>query len=318
MKKLGELILEKREVMIAGITILAIIGMSFASPIFLTPDNWLSLLLSMSNNIIMAVGMMNLMVSGGFDMSIGSTMALAGGLCAICLNQGMNPVISIIAGLLAACAMGAFNGISVAKLGISAFVTTLATQQMGRGLVMVLMNGKNISGLPDNFKWIGQMKIAGIQLPIIYAFVFMIVGGILLSKAKFFRQNYYIGGNEKAARLSGINVSKMQIINYTIMGLLAGVAGIIQTARMATASTTTGDGGEMKVITAVIIGGASLSGGEGSILGAVIGVLLMAIINNAMVLLNINVYWQTFVTGLTLFLAVLIDIIARNRKAKMK
>ena len=180
------------------------------------------------------------------------------------------------------------------------------------------MNGKNISGLPDNFKWIGQMKIAGIQLPIIYAFVFMIVGGILLSKAKFFRQNYYIGGNEKAARLSGINVSKMQIINYTIMGLLAGVAGIIQTARMATASTTTGDGGEMKVITAVIIGGASLSGGEGSILGAVIGVLLMAIINNAMVLLNINVYWQTFVTGLTLFLAVLIDIIARNRKAKMK
>ena len=182
---------------------------------------------------------------------------------------------------------------------------------------MVIMNGNTISGLPDNFKWIGQMKIAGVQLPIFYAMIFMIVGGVLLAKSKFFRQNYYIGGNLKAAHLSGINVGKMQLVNYTIMGFLAGVAGIIQTARLATASTTAGQGIEMKVITAVIIGGASMSGGEGSIFGAVIGVLLMAIINNAMVLLNVNVYWQTFVTGFTLFLAVLIDIMARKRKAKM-
>lgn len=318
MKKLTALILEKREVMIIGVTVIAIIAMSIASPIFLTKDNWLSLLLSMANNIIMAVGMMNLMVSGGFDMSIGSTMGLAGGVCAIFLSRGVNPFVSILAGLLAACAMGLFNGLSVAKLGISAFVTTLATQYMGRGLVMVLMNGKTISGLPDNFKWIGQIKILGVQLPIWYALIIMIIGWILLSKSKFLRQNYYIGGNMKAASLSGINVKKMQIVNYTIMGFLAGLAGIIQTARVGTASTTAGDGGEMKVITAVIIGGASMSGGEGSILGAVIGVLLMAIINNAMVLLNVNVYWQTVVTGITLFLAVLIDIIGRRQKEKMK
>ena len=150
-------------------------------------------------------------------------------------------------------------------------------------------------------------------MPVVYMVVIVIIGSILLSKSRFFRQNYYIGGNIKAAKLSGIHVDRITVINYVIMGLLAGIAGVVLTARLGAASTTAGSGMEMKVITAVIIGGASMSGGEGTVVGAFLGCILMALISNAMTLLNVSVYWQTFITGFTLIVAVLID-----RAGKMK
>jgi ribose transport system permease protein len=178
----------------------------------------------------------------------------------------------------------------------------------------VLTSGRNISGLTPNFKAIGQTRISGVQLPIIYGLVLIIVGDILLRNSRFFRQNYYIGGNEQAARLSGINVDRMKILNYCITAVLAAAAGIVFTARMSSASCQAGTGWELRVITAVILGGASLKGGAGTVLGAFLGVFLMAIITNSLTLLGVDVYWQQFVIGMTLLTAVLIDTLGKMKK----
>lgn len=307
-----------RELMIFAVVALVFTIMTFASEYFLSWDNLLALLLGMSLDAIMVIGMTNLMVSGGFDMSIGSTVGLSGGVTATLLKTGLPIWLCIIGGLLTGAAIGAVNGIIVAKMGINPFVTTLAMLNMGRGLLLVLTNGKNISNLPDSFTWIGQSKIGSIQLPIIFAIVLVIIGDVILRKSRFFRQNYYIGGNEKAAILSGIHVTTVKIFNYIFMGVLAAFSGIVLTARLGSASTTAGQGQELKVITAVIIGGASLAGGEGTILGAFLGTFLMAMITNAMTLLNVSVYWQTFVIGLTLLIAVLIDRIGKKRGESRK
>ncbi len=296
-----------RELMILFIVIAMFIIMSFASPYFLNTDNLLAVLLGLSIEAILAVGMVNLMVSGGFDMSVGSVLALSGGIAAIMMKNNIPVGIAILGGLAVGALVGLFNGFTVAKLGITPFVTTLATQSMCRGLLLVFLDGKNVSNLPESFTWLGQAKIGMVQLPVIFAIILIVVGDILLRKSRFFRQNYYIGGNEKAARLSGIHVDRMKLKNYMLMGLLAAFAGIIMTARLGSASTTAGVGTEFKVITAVIIGGASLQGGEGTVIGAFLGCVLMAIIANAMTLLNVSVYWQTFVTGFTLLVAVLVD-----------
>ncbi len=307
MSTIWKKIINTREIVIFGVVVLMFIIMCFASPYFFSTENLIAVLLGLSLEAIMAVGMVNLMVSGGFDMSIGSIVAISGGIAAMLLKADLPVILCIFGGLLTGCVVGLFNGFTIAKLGITPFVATLASQSMCRGLVLVFMNGKNISSLSESFTWLGQEKIGAIQLPVIFALAIIIIGDILLRRSRFFRQNYYIGGNIKAARLSGINVAKMQIFNYILMGILAAFAGIVMTARLGSASTTAGTGMEFKVITAVIIGGASLQGGEGTVVGAFLGCVLMALIANAMTLLNVSVYWQTFVTGFTLLLAVLID-----------
>lgn len=290
--------------------------MSFASPYFLNTSNLLALLLGLSVEALIAVAMTNLMVSGGFDMSVGSVVAFTGAATAMSMNAGLPPILAILAGLAIGGCIGLFNGVIVAKIGINPFVTTLASISLFRGLTLILTQGKNISGLPDSFTALGQGSLLGIQAPIWYAVILVIVGDILLRKSRFFRQNYYIGGNEKAARLSGIPVDKMKILNYTLVGLLAAFAGIVMTARLGAASVTAGTGLELRVITAVIIGGASLQGGEGTVVGAFLGSLLMALITNALTLLGVDVYWQTFVIGATLLIAVLIDRLGKMRKQK--
>lgn len=305
-----------RELVLLLVVLVMFIGMCFASPYFFSSGNLLAVLLSLSLEAIMAVGMVSLMVSGGFDMSIGSNVALSGCIVAMMIKAGVPVWLSIVGGLGTGCLVGLFNGLAIAKLGIVPFVTTLASQSMARGLVLVFSSGKNISALPDSYTWIGQAKLGVVQMPVVYMVVIVIIGSILLSKSRFFRQNYYIGGNIKAAKLSGIHVDRITIVNYVIMGLLAGIAGVVLTARLGAASTTAGSGMEMKVITAVIIGGASMSGGEGTVVGAFLGCILMALISNAMTLLNVSVYWQTFITGFTLIVAVLIDRAGKLKQEK--
>jgi ribose transport system permease protein len=305
-----------REFMIFAIVLGVIAIMSFASPYFFNTSNLLALLLGLSIETLIAVGMTSLMVSGGFDMSVGSVVAFTGAATAMCMKYGVPPVLAILIGLVIGAMIGLFNGVIVAKVGINPFVTTLASLSLFRGLTLILTKGKNISGLDPSFTSIGQASLFGIQAPIWYAVLFVIAGDILLRKSRFFRQNYYIGGNEKAARLSGIPVDKMKILSYTLTGLLAGIAGIVMTARLGSASVTAGSGLELRVITAVIIGGASLQGGEGTVVGAFLGSLLMALITNALTLLGVDVYWQTFVIGATLLVAVLIDRLGKLRKER--
>lgn len=305
-----------REFMIFIIVLAVFVIMSFASPYFLSTANLLALLLSLSLTAIIAVGMTNLMVSGGFDMSVGSIVAFTGAASAWFMQNGIPVYLAVLFGLVIGALIGLFNGVIVAKIGINPFVTTLASLSLFRGLTLIITQGQNISGLSKSFMAIGQKDFLGIQAPIWYAILLVIIGDILLRKSRFFRQNYYIGGNEKAARLSGISVDKMKILGYVLTGLLAGFAGIVMTARLSTASVTAGTGMELQVITAVIIGGASLQGGEGTVIGAFLGSLLMGLITNALNLLNVDVYWQTFVTGATLLIAVLIDRMGKARKGK--
>ena len=309
-------LMRQREFMIFVIVAGMFIIMSFASPYFLNQGNLLALLLGLSLEALIAVAMTNLMVSGGFDMSVGSLLAFTGAAVAMLIKLGLPVPLAVLAGLLTGASAGLFNGFTVAIIGINPFVTTLASLSLFRGLTMIITQGKNISPLPAGFNAIGQTKWLGIQSPIWITLIFIILGDIMLRKSRFFRQNYFIGGNEKTARLSGIPVSKMKILNYVLTGLFAGFAGIILTARLGAASVTSGTGLELKVITAVIIGGASLAGGEGTVLGAFFGSLLMALIVNALTLLGVDVYWQTFVIGATLLIAVLIDRLGKIRREK--
>jgi ribose transport system permease protein len=301
----------QREFVIFLIVLVVFIGMSFASNVFFTESNILSVLLSLSIESVMAVGMVVCMVGGGFDMSVGSVLGFTGIIVAELLTSGVPTVPAVVIALLGGVIIGLWNGFIIAKLKINPFVTTLASLSIFRGLSYVITSGRNISGLPDGFQAIGQLRPFGVQLPIVYAVVLLIVGEIVLRNSRFFRQYYYIGGNERAARLSGINVDRMTIFAYVLTAFLAAFAGIIFTARMGSASCQAGTGWELRVITAVILGGASLKGGAGTVLGTFLGVLLMALITNALTLLGVDIYWQQFVVGVVLISAVVIDTLGR-------
>jgi ribose transport system permease protein len=299
--------LKKRESMIFLVVMLIFFFLCIASPVFLTRSNLLAVLIGLSVETIIAVAMTNLLISGGFDLSVGSVLCFSGMIAALCWKAGIPQELAIILGILSGMVVGVFNGVLVAHLGIAPFVVTLASLNIFRGIVFAITEGKSIAGLPGAFRFLGQKTVFGVQMPIIFAILQVIIGDFALRRIRFFRQNYYIGGNEKAAQLSGINVRNMKIFNYMLAGLFSGFAGVVQAGRLGSAMVTAGQNMEMRVLTAVIIGGASLQGGEGTILGAFLGSMLMALVTNAVNLLGVNVYWQTFIVGLTLLIAVLID-----------
>jgi ribose transport system permease protein len=308
-------LLDFRELVIIVIILAAGTFLHFQSKDFLSFGNLSSVFLYISTQSVVAIGMTVLLVSGGFDLSVGSVAGLTGAVTAICLKQAGLPVpFAILAGLALGAAIGTANGLIIAKLGINAFVTTLGMMGIARGALQVVAGGQSISGLPASFKAIGQGTLGGVQYPILISIALIGVGDILLRKSRFFRQSYYIGGNEKAAVLSGIPVNRVKVFNYALTGFLAAVAGIIMTARFGSISATAGSGLELEVITAVIIGGASLQGGEGTVLGSFLGCILMALIVNAETLLSIDINWNELIIGATLLVAVLIDTIAKRRR----
>jgi ribose transport system permease protein len=255
-----------------------------------------------------------LLISGGFDLSVGSTAGLAAAVAGLAMVNGVPVAAGILLGLGVGAAVGLVNGLFIARIGINPFITTLGMMGVVRGLVDIITQGRNISGLPDAFKWIGQGTVLGVQHPILICLVLVAIGDLLLRKSRFLRQNYYIGGSEKAAILSGINVNRMKIFNYALTGVLAAVAGLITASRFGNVSVTLGKNLELQVITAVIIGGASLQGGEGTVLGALLGSLLMAMIVTAINIFHVDIYWNTFIIGATLLVAVLIDVVSKKKR----
>jgi ribose transport system permease protein len=305
----------QREFIMLLVVIAFAIIMAVSSPIFLTWLNIEAILMALTVEATIAIGMVVLLISGGLDLSVGSTLAFAGVVAGLVLTSlGLGAVPAIIIALLAALGVGLVNGVLVSKLKINPFITTLGTMITVRGLVLILASGRAILNLPDSFKVIGQGRAMGIQYPIFVLLVLVIGGDLLLRYSRFFRQSYYIGGNEDAARLSGINVDLVKILYYCLAALLAGAAGLMLTARFGSASLTVGTGVELRVITACIIGGASLSGGEGSVLGAFLGALFMGMLANALNLLGVDVYYQSFFTGLILILAVVFSVLNDRRK----
>jgi ribose transport system permease protein len=306
--------LDSHEALLVGIILAAGTAMTLLSSNFLTWTNISGVLLGLAVESIVAIGMTILLVSGGFDLSVGSSMALSGALAAMALVAGLPLAAALLVGLAVGAAIGLANGVIVAYVRINPFITTLGTLCIGRGLLYVLTGQRNIADLPRSFTVIGQGDLFGIQYPILISVVLVVLFDLLLRRSKFLRQNYYIGGNEKAAFLCGIPVERMKVFNYVLTGLLAAVAGLVSTARFGSSSLTAGVGLELKVITAVVIGGASLSGGEGTILGAFLGSCLMGLITDALTLLGVESQWNTLVIGSALLMAVLMDTFNKRRK----
>lgn len=282
---------------------------------FPTFENISQLLLNLSIDTIVAVGMMILLISGAFDLSVGSMAAFISGLVAYLMFYLQIPVpLAIGLGLLAACLIGWVNGYLIAFQGINPLIQTLAMLGILRGGAL-LVAGSGIHNLPYWFNAIGQSRLLGIQMPVWYMIFIVILFTFLANKSIFFRRYYYIGGNAKAAELSGIKVKKMIQFAFILSALLAGIAGILLASRLGAAMSTLGRGMELRVITAVILGGASLTGGVGKIPGALLGALFMGIIANIMVIARVSGLWQEIVLGVILIAAVWLDMYVQRRNA---
>lgn len=288
--------------------------LSIVSPHFLTVPNLTVVALGMSINAIVAVGMTILLVLGGFDLSVGATLAVAGALAGLYAKSGGPVPVAVAVGLTTGLVVGLINGVCVARVGINPLIQTLGMLSILRGATLLIAGGYGVTTLPSSFNSLGQTVSLGLQTPIWVMLAVVGIGDLLLRRTRLLRQAYYIGGNEKAARLSGINVDRVKIGGYVLSALLASLAGVLLAARFGAASVSAGQGIELAVIAAVVIGGASLSGGEGTILGALLGVLLMELISNGLNLLGVAVYWQPIVIGLVLIVAVALDALSRRLK----
>lgn len=302
------------ELRILLIVVVFWLAMWLYHPAFLSAPTINTVLLYLFGYAIMACGMTVLLVSGGFDLSVGSVSALAAMVSAVLMkDSGLPWPIATLVGCAVGTLAGLMNGLIVAKLDINPFITTLGTMLLARGLTYIISSGRGRSGFDEGFCWLGQGKLAGVQMPIIISLALVVVADVLLRKHRFFRQNYYVGGNEQAAWLSGIAVNRIKLFNYALSGTLAALAGLLFSARLDSALPNAGDGDELKVITAVIVGGASLNGGKGTVLGAFLGCLLLATIRPAISFLNIGDHWEKAVVGAILLAAVLLDRIGRRR-----
>ncbi len=277
-------------------------------------DNLSLVLLNLSIDAIVAVGMMILLISGSFDLSVGSVVAFAGGMAAYLMYYwGVFVPVAIVVALLACLLVGLVNGVLVAYVGINPLIQTLAMMGIVRGLAL-MVSGSGIQNLPDTFNAIGQSHFLGFQTPVWIMLIVVAIFSFLVRRTIFFRKYYYIGGNEQAAALSGIQVKHMKVYSFVLVACLSGLAGIVLSARLGAAMPTAGQGMELRVITAVILGGASLLGGQGKIMGALLGTVFMGLVANIMILARVSGYWQQIILGIILILAVTTDIMMKNRE----
>ena len=277
---------------------------------FLTANNLLNLLLQVTSNALIAFGMTFVILTGGIDLSVGSILALSSALTAGLLGSGMSVTLAILISLILGCILGMMNGLLISYGKLAPFIVTLATMTIFRGATLVYTNGNPITkGLSDTFlfQFLGQGYIVGIPFPVIIMFIVFIVLYVLLHKTAFGKSVYAIGGNEKAAYISGVKLNKVKIIIYSISGIMASISGLIITSRLSSAQPTAGASYEMDAIAAVVLGGTSLSGGKGRILGTLIGALIIGVLNNGLNIIGVSAFWQQVVKGVVILIAVLID-----------
>ncbi len=288
-----------------------VVVVSFLNPNFFTVDNLLNILRQTSVNAIIAVGMTLVILTAGIDLSVGSVLALCGAFAATLVAMEVPVLIAVPTALLAGATLGAISGIIIAKGKVQAFIATLVTMTLLRGVTMVYTDGRPIStgftDTADTFAWFGTGYALGIPVPVWLMVVVFSGAWYLLNHTRFGRYVYAVGGNESATRLSGINVDRVKIGVYAICGLLAALAGIIVTSRLSSAQPTAGMGYELDAIAAVVLGGTSLMGGKGRIMGTLIGALIIGFLNNALNLLDVSSYYQMIAKAVVILLAVLVD-----------
>lgn len=283
-------------------------------PTFLTQANLNALLIGMAPDAVIVVGMTFLIVSGMFDLSVGSVLALSGVGAALCLNAGWPIPIAVVAGLATGAVCGGVNGLIVTRLGVNALIATLGMMTLARSLTQVLTDGRSLSSFPPAFGWLGQEYTLNISNSVLLMVALVAIGDYLLRNHATLRRLFYIGSSERSAALAGVPINRTKMGAFVATGILAAVAGIMVASRLNAATPTAGVGAELRVISAAVIGGASLSGGEGSVFGALLGTLLLAIVGNALTQLNVSIYWQGAVNGLILIVAVALDAYLRRRR----
>ncbi len=289
--------------------IVLVIFVTILNPGFVAPTNLLNLLRQVSTNALIAFGMTFVILTGGIDLSVGSTLALSSALMAGGIVSGLDPLLAMILAVIAGALLGGFNGLLITKGKMAPFIATLATMTIFRGATLVFTNGNPITGIGDSFifKFIGRGYLFGIPFPVILMLICFAVLYILLHKMTFGRKVFAIGGNEKAAFIAGIKSDRIKIAIYAISGMMASVAGIIITSRLNSAQPTAGQSYEMDAIASVVLGGTSLSGGRGRLVGTLIGALIMGTLNNGLNLLGVSSFYQQIVKGIVIIIAVLLD-----------
>ncbi|EGD04768.1 ABC transporter permease, partial [Burkholderia sp. TJI49] len=291
---------------LAGLVVVCI-AMMIASPGFLSAANLENVLRQVSINAIIAVGMTCVILTGGIDLSVGSVMALSGTLAAGLMVAGVNAVAALAIGIAVGFGFGFLNGVFVAFAGMPPIIVTLATMGIARGLALIYTGGYPIDGLPDWVAFFGSGKVLGIQAPVLIMLAVYAIAWLLLERMPFGRYVYAIGGNEQATRLTGVRVARVKLIVYTLAGVTSALAAIVLTGRLMSGQPNAGVGFELDAIAAVVMGGTSISGGRGAILGTLVGALLLGVLNNGLNMIGVNPYVQNVIKGGIILLAIYIS-----------
>lgn len=299
---------------IAALIIVSVV-LSFMTPAFLTASNVTNIVTQSAVVGIAAIGATFVIITSGIDLSVGSNIALSGMIGAIVAQSTGNGFFGIVTVIVVAAVVGAFNGASVAWLRLAPFIVTLASMGMARGLTLQVSQGQSVYGLPEALNWLGASAIFDVKTSALVTVLLFVVAHFVLSQTTFGHRIYAVGGNAEAARLAGINVRGVIFAAYVIAGIMAGIAALILLGRLDSATPNAASGTELQVIAAVVIGGTSLFGGKGSMIGTFVGVLLIGVINNGLTLLNVSSFWVQFVQGALIFLAVLLDSVNTRRRA---
>ncbi|QGG55799.1 ribose ABC transporter permease [Paenibacillus sp. B01] len=295
-----------------GLLVMSLV-FSILSDHFFTVDNLLTIALQTSVIGILAIAQTYVIITSGIDLSVGSILAVSGVVTGKLMVAGTPIWLAIVAGILIGAVCGWINGLVIAKLNIAPFIATLGMMSIARGVAYVITGAMPVSGLPEEFYFIGGGSIGRIPIPMIEMFVLAIVFGFILRKSRFGRYVYCLGSNEDAAVLSGINVQKTKIWVYVISGSLAAFAGIMMASRLVSAQSTAGTGYELDAIAAAIIGGTSPAGGSGKIRETIIGAFIIGILRNGLNLLNVNAFWQQIAIGAVIIIAVYMDTLRRRK-----
>jgi L-arabinose transport system permease protein len=287
--------------------------LSFTVPNFATVENAKGLTMSVTTVGIVACTMLFCLAAGDFDLSVGSVVALAGVVAALTINKTGSIALAIAIPVALGAGVGAINGFVIARLGINALITTLATMQIVRGFARLLADGSSIGVSNEAFGKLGQYKLLEFQSPVWVMVLCFVVFGLLLNKTIYGRNTLAIGGNSEAARLAGVNVARTKILIFAVQGAVAALAGVLLASRVSSGQPNTSEGLELQVISGCVLGGVSLTGGVGTISGMIVGVFIMGAVQNAMNLLNIPTFWQLVASGAILLAAVLLDKLKNRR-----
>ncbi|MFV0406736.1 MAG: ABC transporter permease [Propioniciclava sp.] len=300
-------LLARPEAGAAGVLVLLVIALSFLSPQFLTAGNLMLVARSFSFTAIAALGACLVILTSGIDLSVGSVMGLAGVSAGLLAASTGNTALGIVVGLALAAVVGLLNGFLSAFVGLAPFMVTLGMLSVVRGSIVGITGGMPVQGFTEPLLFLGQGYWLGVPVPVWIMIVLAVLMAWVLRSTKLGWYIYSIGGNEEASRLSGVRVVRVKIAVFTLAGLLAGVGGILMTSRLGVGESTAGVGYELDVIAAAVIGGTSLAGGKGNIVGVIWGAALMGVVRNGLVLLGVTAYWQQITVGAFIVLAVLID-----------